>query len=756
MADGPSRVQFFRRASGTPTADTRAPTFASICGVTEMGPIGELGKAGLPATSFAEWSAIHGGHTPESRAMAISAKLFFDEGGALLYTSRVVHCTTPGDPTTRTSAPASVELDTAVASPTAAYVEGNAGPYQLTNGQTIAWVGDRGATETATFNGAAPVISSDTGPFTLANGQTVEVKVNRGTTKTKTFNTGEFVDITNATPAEVRASLNSFLAANGLAAFAEVNASAVDVTTVRKGTGAYLEFVGGTALVALGFPTGEEQGTGNVADLDDVTPAEVVTVADAAVTTGTVAIIGGRPRLTSPTTGLTSYAQVLSSSTAAAAIGFPTAEAQGSSGAAEPTIQLTFLWDGEKGNEFTPEVTAASNGDTTRFNLYLRRNGVRVQNEGWTDATMDVDDPRYLLNLVNDGIGSQRRSSFVFAADLGSTLTGANRNPAVGIGPDFTGGDNGLVGLVDADFVGERTTNGATGLRVFDEIEVLDLAAIPGRATSAIHNGLITYCDVYRLGYTFAVLGSAEGQRGTDTITYVSQGASLSNSSELAAFYAPNVFVDNPSSTAYGTAATLLVGPEGAIMGAMCRNDRRIGEGGPFEQVSNITGTLRTVRGVEHRDFEVAGLRGQAEAVFINTIRARRGKPVHIDGAQTLNARNGVFRNVGQSRGAIYVVNSLMGTYEDLRNQNVTDDYLNLLASIADTFLGRLTKKRRFRYTDPRQAYFVDFKGETTPDVIEADTVIGVLGIAVPGLARYIFLYLQPINDALAEQLAAA
>ncbi len=104
----------------------------------------------------------------------------------------------------------------------------------------------------------------------------------------------------------------------------------------------------------------------------------------------------------------------------------------------------------------------------------------------------------------------------------------------------------------------------------------------------------------------------------------------------------------------------------------------------------------------------------------------------------------------------MFVVNSLLSTYEDLRNANITDAYLNNLASIATTFLARLAQQGRFRYTDPRKAFFVDFVSETTPDIVQQDTVIGVLGIAVPGVARYIFLYLQPINDSLAEQLAAA
>lgn len=755
MADGESRVQFFRRASGTPAVSTRSPTFAAICGVTEMGPIGELGNDGLPATSFADWQNVFGGFTAESRDTALAAKLFFDEGGQLLYTSRVVHCTTPGDPSTRVSDAASVELDTAVASPTAAYVEGNEGPYELVDGDTIAWKGDQGATETATFNGTAVTTSSNAGPFTLANGQTLNIKVNQVVLPTKTFNTAEFADITNATPAEVRASLNAFFAANNAGAFAEVDVDVVDVSTVREGTGAYLEFVDGTALAALGFATGEVQGTGNVADLSAVTAAEVETVIDAAIAAGEASVVAGKPRITSPTTGLTSYAQVLSSSTAETKIGFPTAEQQGSSGDAEPTLGLTMKYDGEFGDEFSAEITAASNGDADRFNLYLQRNGVRVLGEAWTDASMDPTDARYIVNLVNDGSGAQRKSRLVIAEDLASTLTGADRNPDIAV-TAFSGGNNGLSGLVDADFTGARLTDTATGLRVFDEIEVLDLVGAPGRATSAVHNGLLTYCETYRLGYTFAVLGSPDGQRASDTITYVSSTANLASSSELAAFYAPNVYVDNPATDAYGTAKTLLTSPVGAIMGAMSMNDRRVGEGGPFEQVSNATGTLRTVRSLEHRDFEVAGTRGQAEAVFINTIRDRRGKPIHIDGAQTLNARAGVFRSVGASRGAVYIVNSLLSTYEDLRNQNITDAYLNNLAKIADTFLKRLTLKGRFRYSDPNRAYFVDFLGETTPDVVEQDTVIGVLGIAVPGVARYIFIYLQPINDALAEQLAAA
>lgn len=755
MADGESRVQFFRRLSGSPTASTRAPTFAAICGVTEMGPIGDIANDSIPATSFAEWQRYYGGFTPESRDMAIAAKHFFDEGGRFLYTSRVVHCTTNGDTSTKTSAASAVTMNTSAASPTAAFVEGNTGPYVLADGDTIAWKGNQGSTETATFNGTAATVSSDTGPFTLANGQTLTFKVNQGSLQTKTFNTGEFANIAAATAIEVRASLNAFLAANQLAAYAEVNAGAVDVSTVRAGTGAYLEFVGGTALVTLGFATGEVQGSGNVADLSAVTAAEVETVIDAAITSGEASVVSGKPRISSLTTGLTSYAQVLSSSTAEAKIGFPTAEQQGSSGAAEATLTLTMKYDGEFGDEFSREVTAASGGDAARFNLYLRRNGVRVLGEAWTDLSMDPLDTRYAVNVINEGNGSQVRSRYVIASDENSTLAGANRNPAVGTSA-FAGGDNGIVGLVDADFVGEAVGVTKTGLRVFNQIEVLDLIGVPGRATSAVDNGLITYCEVYRLGYTFAVLASAENQRADDTITYVSQTANLTGSSEIAGFYSPNLYIDNPATDVFGSAKTLLTSPVALIMGAMCRNDARVGEGGPFEQVSNITGTLRTARGVEHRDYEDSGLRGQAEAVFINTIRDRRNKPIHIDGAQTLNARAGVFRNVGQSRGAIFIVNSLLFTYEDLRNQNVTEPYLATLASVADRFLDRLTKKNRFRYSDPKKAYFVDFESETTPDVIEQDTVIGVLGISLAGLARYIFIYLQPINDTLAEQLAAA
>jgi hypothetical protein len=720
-----------------------------------MGPIGELANGGIPATSFAEWQRFYGGFTAESRDTALAAKHFFDEGGRFLYTSRAVHCTTNGDTSTKTSAASAVTVNTAAASPTAAFVEGDAGPYALADGDTIAWKGNQGSTETATFNGAAVTTSSDTGPFTLSNGQTLTFKVNQSTLQTKTFNTGEFSNIAAATALEVRASLNAFLAAKQLGAFAEVSSGAVDVATIRAGTGAYLEFVGGTALTALGFATGEVQGTGNVADLSVVTATEVATVIDAAITAGTATVVSGKPRITSPTTGLTSYAQVLASSTAEAKIGFATAEAQGSAGTAEPTLTLTMKYDGEFGNEFTREVTAASGGDAARFNVYLRRNGVRVLGEAWTDLSMDPLDSRYAINVINEGSGSQAKSRYVIASDEDSTLTGASRNPATGTSA-FTGGNNGLVGLVDADFVGDAVGNTKTGLRVFNELEVLDLVGVPGRATSAVHNGMITYCEVYRLGYTFAVLASPEGQRASDSITYVSQTASLTASSEIAAFYSPNVYVDNPSNDVFGTAATMLTSPVGAIMGAMCRNDARVGEGGPFEQVSNVTGALKTVRGIEHRDYEDAGIRGQAEAVFINTIRDRRAKPIHIDGALTLNARAGVFRNVGQSRGAIFIVNSLLFTYEDLRNQNITEPYLKTLSSIADTFLKRLTRKNRFRYSDPKKAFFVDFVGETTPDVVEQDTVIGVLGISLAGLARYIFIYLQPINDTLAQQLAAA
>ena len=106
---GAARVRGRRGLKKNTTVSVIAAATAAFVGITEMGPIGSANEDDrTPILSFADFERIYGGFTLNSRHLALAVKSFFDEvgedSGARVYISRVVHFTTLGDPTSKTSA----------------------------------------------------------------------------------------------------------------------------------------------------------------------------------------------------------------------------------------------------------------------------------------------------------------------------------------------------------------------------------------------------------------------------------------------------------------------------------------------------------------------------------------------------------------------------------------------------------------------------------------------------------------------------
>ena len=745
-----SAVRVVRRQNETPRVDGRAPTICAIVGVCERGPIGEIGNDNLAVTSFAEWQEIYGGFTLNARDLPLSAKRFFDEGGQLLYTVRVVHTTTIGDPTTKTSASATISLDTETLAPSAGFVLGTVtAPFALLTGDDLDIAIDGGGPAAATFTGAAASrTGAATAPYTLADGQTLTLSINGGAVQTITFLTSSFVDIGNATTAEVNAVINAGI----VGAFADDDGGAPRITTDRKGTSASINVTGGTANGELGFTTGLLSGTGNVADLDAITVAEVKTIVEAAVAGCTVTDVGGAVRIASNTTGPTSSVQVQASSTADDELGFDNAVHTGNDGTPQPTLKLDGKWDGAYANALSVLVSAPASGTVGVVDLALLQDGVVV--ESWRDGSMDPDDPNYLVTLINEGGGGQQASLLVTATDLISGFDPPDGNPALGTFGPMSGGDDGLAGLVDADFYGGSAgDNKATGLRVLDRISRIDALAIPGRVTGSVLLATVTYCDITREGRTFAVFGSPEGFTITQMRAFILANG-LKGLTEQAAGYYPRDKVDNPAPDVYGTETTLVAPVEGGILGVYSRIDATK-EGGAFTHPSNLNGVLFTSRGIESDEIEDQAKRGLLFDDRWNAVRAQSGKPRQIDGARTLKA-TGPFPSVGSSRGAMFIANTLIEAFDDFRNSAITLSLLKTLEGAARLFLERLTANLCFRTTNPTEAFFVDFsEAINTPAVADTNTVKGVVGINDAPPAEFIDITIVPFRG-LEQQFNAA
>lgn len=744
MADLASEV---RVQEETPKV-RRIPTGATLRlfaeGVTQRGPVGE---ARGPFTSFEEWQTVYGGLSATTLDAFAALQGFFDGGGEQLFFNRVVHTTVVGDPTTKTSAAGTAMAQTAAAAATAGSVTSAVGPFNLEPGDTLIVAFESGGNQTVTIAAtAASRTAGANGPYALSNGQQLSFSINGGSVFTKTFSTSEFVSIGAATVTEVLASLNAFMVSNSLPAVWSVQASAFKVTTNRRGTGAAVNITGGTANTAFTFTTGSIAGTGNVSDVDTVTATELAAAfAALPITNGTATVVSGALVFTSATTGASSSAQVIASSTADDELGFDNAVHSGSAGTPVNTLRFDGKYDGAYAADVRVIVAAATSGEAARFDLSVEYRGVIV--ESWANLSMTDADASYVETIVNPDGGSQ----YITVVDQDATPVD---RPANGTYGPLSGGDDGLVGLTDTDYTGGETSNGTTGLRCFDEKDG-DVLIVPGRATSAVHNAMITYCEFTRRGLMFAVLDPPSSQSASAMVTYVESTASLLNLTEYGAIYWPRVRVVNPDKSLFGTDATIVVPPSGHLAGAYARIDAsKIG--GAFEQPAGVeNGLLPGVLGLEMDEVRKKTKRDLVFPKNINPISQEDGTPIFVDGARNLKI-TGNWPSVGQRRGVIQIEQRLIPGLAFMRHRNIKPRLYREGTNSVTLFLLEYTRNGAFKSDVPDEAFFVDFGPALNPPSVQAQRKIYArVGLATSEPAEFIVILIGPDTRALDEELAA-
>jgi hypothetical protein len=738
MANLASEVRVEEEGPSVRRILSSAATLIGAVGVAERGPVGRA----VRATSFSEWQRTFGGLTLNNLDVVAAVQGYFDNGGEQLVFARVTHVTVVGDPTTTTSAKASLVLSTASASPTAGVATSGVQPYALDHGQTLSLKVDGGGSQVFTISATSGYFeATSAGPYALSNGQTIDLTVNGSAVPTKVFSTSEFVSIGAATAGEVVAALNAWLLTNGVAAVATVSTGRVRVTSTRKGTAANVTRTGGTATALAGSATA---GTGDAANVAQMTAAEVV--AKLATLTGAIAaVVSGAVVVTSSTTGDTSSVQVESSSTATG-VGFDNAVHGGSDGTPTPTLTMRGKYDGTYAHEIQVVVAAATNGAADHFNLSFVRAGVTL--ERWPNLNFDPDSPRYVEAVVNDELTG---SLYLTAED---EEAGAVQVPATGTFGPLAGGSDGLAGLTDTDYVGGESASGATGLRLLD-VEEPDVVIVPGRATAATHNGMVTYCEVYRSGLCFAVLDPPASQTAEQIVEYVETTAALSELSDKAAIYWPRVLVANPNQTLFGASPTVVVAPSGHVAGVYARTDARK-VGGVFEQPAGTDfGVPRNVLGLEMPEVKKKRKRDVVFPALVNPISKEKGTPIFIDGARTLKSGS-AWPSVGQRRGVMFVERQLIPGLAFMRHRNIKQKLYKEGERTIETFLVDLTRNGAFKSDAPADAFFVDLgPGLNTAAVQAQRTVVARIGLATSEPAEYVILLVGPDTRAVDEELAA-
>jgi len=737
-----SAVNVGRVAQTAPRAITQSESAVlGMVGITERGPFTLTEVRSLEA-----WKLLFGGYTANNLFTASAVEGFFTGGGTHMFFARTVHHTTTGDPTSRTSTAATLDLLSAEDDPTAGSVtSSNTAPFALAHGDTIIVKIDGGSNHTATISAvAASRTSANTAPFSLVNNDTLTVAIDGATAAVVTFVTAAFSDITAATAAEVCAAINARFATLGIAAVATVSTGAVVITSSKKGTGSGVNVSAGSAQGSgkLNFTSGLTSGTGNVVSVAAVTVAELKTMIELVESGATVSDVSGAVKITSDTTGASSSVQVISTSTADDEIGWDNASHTGSDGTAVTTLTVDAE-HGEYGNDVTVIVAAATSGDADYFNISFAVSGVTKQT--FVNCSMDSTDPRYVLTVVNGN------------NTLGLTLTDADVGliPATGTLGPMTGGDDGLTSLADSDFSGGVTANGKTGLRLLDGTEEVTLLSCPQRATAAVANAMNTYADITRVKSMFVLHDPPASLTAAGMVTYTQTTAALTESVETAAIYWPRIKVASPDETLYGS-DPVVIPPSGDIAGRMARLDSSIPIGGSFLSPGGTDIGIPRMLGLETTEVLDKSKRDLLCAVRVNPISKEAGTTFFIDGVLTLLS-TGDFDAVGQSRGVVMVAKSLRESCAYARHKNNTPELRASLADNISQFLAAITAAGVLASRANDEAFYVDVgPGLNPPSVQRTRAIEGRIGIAPADPADFINLNIFRDTRAAQAELAAA
>ena len=195
---------------------------------------------------------------------------------------------------------------------------------------------------------------------------------------------------------------------------------------------------------------------------------------------------------------------------------------------------------------------------TNTFNLvvYLGDNAVEVHK----DLSVDESTTNHVELVVNDS------SEFIRVYDLNVSSNLATDRPANQV-LSLIGGDDGLVGLTDSDFVGDPSQR--TGIFAFDEVESLNLLAIPGITSPTVIHAGISYAESRKdLLFLCEPPIHSEPQEAVDFRKGQGDYSHAAFNSSYAAMYYPWLEISDPLS---GT--TKKIPPSGAIAGCIARSD---------------------------------------------------------------------------------------------------------------------------------------------------------------------------------------
>ena len=561
----------------------------------ERGPIAES----KIISSVEEYRRIYGKKVPYTNdPLLVEIAL---KQGARLFLIRTAHYTDTEDPTTLEALKSSLTVVDRGDIPLPGYVDSNSGPFsfsQKLSGRTT---------------------GTEIGPFSFATGTNdkFSITVGSGAAQVITFTAGskttaQVVDIINdgTTGLTAMSVLDSSSGGYFLKVYANTITDKIVIDTISDDCYTTLGLIAGTYNPTAGTDSlvlsidGEANQTfemtppGGIEGTFILTAGQVLTRLSA-LTDATASVVDGKVRIKSTATGAASSVQIQSASTSDTPMGFDNDLHSGSVGTPVDTLKFEALTPGSYGDDIRIYITASALYPEDYFNVRVTYDRQRDMDEYYADMSMDPTNERYIVNYIHD------RSYLVSVTDLLSVNESPANLPAVDAsGTYMTGGDDGLTGFDDSDWIGDAAAQ--TGLYAADKTYYMSMdLMIPGTTSVTVYQALITYCE--ERGDMIAYGQTPAGNDPEDIVDWrMGMGAYTHpafNSHRFALYYGrPLVYDDSTDARKY-------ISCLGHLAVCLCRTDNDYGQW--YAPAGAKRGAVNLVEGI---DFNIQDYRSTGYA----------------------------------------------------------------------------------------------------------------------------------------------
>lgn len=303
---------------------------------------------------------------------------------------------------------------------------------------------------------------------------------------------------------------------------------------------------------------------------------------------------------------------------------------------AEDTLKVTAVTEGKWGESISIQIADGTADSANEFDLTVHYKGEVV--EVFRNLSMDESKPNHVEVVINE------KSEFITVDDISDAANAPENRPAVAT-YSLTAGDDGISELADGDYIGDPSQH--TGFYAFDEIDGLNILAVPGVTTAQVIVGGISYAegrkDLLYIAETpihLEPLEAVDFRKGQGTYSH---GAF---DSSYAALYYPWLEVSDPL-----TGKKKLIPPTGAVAGCIARSDQKTDVW--YAPAGIDRGRIFGVLSLAH-----SSSRGERDVLYsegINVIASFPDTGLNIWGQKTLQSQPSTTDRINVRRLMMYV-----------------------------------------------------------------------------------------------------